>query len=248
MEEKISQLVDITNYKYRQTFNIVTINSNSSIYLPQPIELNPNRNYELGLKYFSVVNSIQNVTNENNKIRYSKDGGATWIDHTFTPGSYELNDFTEFLNDKTNDVFNIEFVPQASLNRVQLVLRNNRQVDFTIDNSVREMFGFQNRIYRTTQIATYRAKLENNIKNIYIKCNLIDGGYINDKKSQVLLSLPAFATPVGHRIIKEIEKPIYLPLLFKTISSINLRVVDDNDKEIDFGGEEISMLLHLKQI
>ena len=55
------------------------------------ISLNQNKKYEAVLLSIDLYNSIPNITEENNKFKYSTDGGSTWKILTLNTGSYDLS-------------------------------------------------------------------------------------------------------------------------------------------------------------
>ena len=250
MEESIKKIADITNSKYENFFILSGRSSNLSMQIPTPIKLDSNRNYKMGLKFFSVYNTIRNVTTENNKFKYSKDAGKTWETKTFEPGSYEASELIKELGDvdtSTNKP-NIDFEPYIPTNKFKLVLRNNRQVDFTIDKSIRNILGFDSKKYTTTTIAENKSNIESQIDIINIHCDVVEGGYFNGLPQNIIYSIPSFTVPLGYKIIENLVKPIYLPVIISTISSIKLEIKDNNGNPIDFGEENITVQLHLKQI
>ena len=54
------------------------------------IKLQENREYEAALLSIDMYYSFPNITNENNKFKYSTDAGHTWKTITLDTGSYEL--------------------------------------------------------------------------------------------------------------------------------------------------------------
>ena len=69
-----------------------------------PILLDPNRQYELGLDRIVSMSFIWfNVTKElnNQKIRFSSDSGANWTELILNSGVYNYVDFNNFLKDST---------------------------------------------------------------------------------------------------------------------------------------------------
>lgn len=243
MEAKIMELTNLLNSKYQEFFIISAKRSDIHQQFKTPITLDATRNYELGLKYFSVANSIKNVSDGNNKFHYSRDGGTTWFDKTLPTGSYEIKALNDYINSD-----NIKFEPYVTTNRVKLVLKNNHQVDFSKDNTIRNLLGFESKIYATTTIAENRANLENDISSINIHCDLIQGGYLNGEMKNIIYSIPSFTVPLGYRIIEQPISPIYLPVNKQSIREIRLRIVDDEGRLIDFGDEEIYIQIHLKQV
>ena len=61
----------------------------------------------------------------------------------------------------------------------------------------------------------------------------------------ILFSVPTFTVPANYKIIETPARPEYLHITTSTISEINLRIVDENDKLYDFNGEKIVIRLHI---
>ena len=74
----------------------------------QPIILDTNKEYELGLsRIISMSFTWSNITSNlnNQKIKYSSDGGKTWKDLIFPPGIWNysgLNDYFKDTNKNNN--------------------------------------------------------------------------------------------------------------------------------------------------
>ena len=56
-----------------------------------PISLDDSKLYEAALLSIDLFNSIPNITNLNNVLRYSKDDGNSWVNIELDTGSYELS-------------------------------------------------------------------------------------------------------------------------------------------------------------
>ncbi|ESP03470.1 hypothetical protein LOTGIDRAFT_171407 [Lottia gigantea] len=209
-------------------------------------ELNRNQEYELGLKYFSVYNSIRNINEKYNQLKISTDNGVTFKTIRLLPGSYEYIAINEYLSEyggSVNGKNNIEFEGNLNLNKIKLILRNNSQVDFNVENSLNTLLGFDKRLYTQSTLAPHKANIENDIDVINIHCNLINNKY----KRQIIYSLPTFTVPIGYRLIEKPFQSTYLPLNSFMIEDINLEIKDGKNRFIDFGNEEIVIQLHLKQ-
>ena len=88
----------------------------------------------------------------------------------------------------------------------------------------------------------------NSVSDINIECDLIQGCYNNGVSSNLLYSFPSNTVPSGYKLTERMNPPIYIPINRKQISNIHIRIVDQNDKIINFNGETISMYLHLRQV
>src|SRR6476469_243384 len=58
--------------------------------LSPPIHLREDIQYEAALLSINLYNSIPNITDENNKFKYSADNEKTWKIITLNHGSYEI--------------------------------------------------------------------------------------------------------------------------------------------------------------
>ena len=89
---------------------------------------------------------------------------------------------------------------------------------------------------------------------ILIKTNLISGGYVSSIDSHVLnqnniiFSLPTFTVPTGAKLIERPQTLIWHPVIQKNIERIQIEIIDEYGQPIDFGEEEISLVITLRQI
>ncbi|ESO92145.1 hypothetical protein LOTGIDRAFT_162796 [Lottia gigantea] len=162
-------------------------------------------------------------------------------------GSYEYIAINEYLSEyggSVNGKNNIEFEGNLNLNKIKLILRNNSQVDFNVENSLNTLLGFDKQICNQSTLAPHTANIENDIDVINIHCNLINGGFFNKYKRQIIYSLPTFTVPIGYRIIEKPFQTTYLPFNSFMIKDINLEIKDGKNRFIDFGNDEIVIQLH----
>ena len=96
-----------------QTYIMSGIKSDFTTKYSPPISLDDSKQYEAALLSIDLFNSIPNITNSNNVLRYSKDGGNTWVDIKLDTGSYELS---------------------AISNEIQRLMANNGDYDQNADN------------------------------------------------------------------------------------------------------------------
>ena len=96
-----------------QTYIMSGMKSDFTTKYSLPISLDDSKQYEAALLSIDLFNSIPNITSLNNGLRYSKDGGNTWVDIMLDTGSYELS---------------------AISNEIQRLMANNGDYDQTSDN------------------------------------------------------------------------------------------------------------------
>ena len=77
MAENLQNLVNLLSNKLSRTITLVSKTSSFETNFPVPLKLEPGRNYEAALTYFSAYNTIFNVDDTNNRFIYSIDNGKT---------------------------------------------------------------------------------------------------------------------------------------------------------------------------
>jgi hypothetical protein len=216
--------------------------------LKEPIDLDPTKNYTVSLVFFTVYNSIKNITSENNSFHF-KEGDTAARKVKISEGSYEIDNLNSEIQKKTGlDENKIYFGAIQYLNRAQLKIGENSglKVIFTED-SFGDLLGFNNGTYDKTTIAQNGANITK-ISTINIKTNLIDGGYMNDKRKNILHTIPTFTVPTGYKIIERPNYAVKVPLTKRHIDEIVIEIVDEDGKLIDFSGEEITIRLVIEQM
>jgi len=234
--------------KFIEQFTIITNKSKHELRLDEPIVLDPACYYNVSLIFFTVYNTIKNITSKNNSFHY-KQQEEEWKTIKLREGSYEVDNLNAEIQKQTGlDENKIYFGAIQYLNRAELKIGKDSGIwiKFT-DDSFGKILGFNNAIYKETSIAQNRPDISK-ISTINIKTNLIDGGYIRNKRNNILHTIPTFTVPVGYKIIEKPTFPIKAPLSKKTIDVISIEIVDEDGNLIDFSGEEITIKLIIEEI
>jgi hypothetical protein len=257
MEGRIQDLVNLLSCKLSRTITLVSKTSSFQTNFPTPLKLDPNRNYEAALTYFSAYNTIFNVDDTNNKFIYSTDParadpskvdkGITWKTIKLPNGAYEINQINNEVKRQVGE--GIEIGVNLSTTKSYInITKPDFKVDFTKSNTLREMLGFTPQILSTGFNISNNVVQITNLTAIMIHCDLISGSYINGKESNVIYSFPANLVPTGYKINVFPNTPIYLPVSKSVISSVLVRITDEDDKLINFNNEEIVVCLHFRQV
>ena len=103
-------------------------------------------------------------------------------------------------------------------------------VDFSVPNSFASLLGFDKSVYMSssTYFISQRKINISNINTINIECDLIQGGFYNGIKDNIIYNFPSFTVPVGFKIIEQMSPPIYLPITRKVINDIRFRILDQD--------------------
>ena len=91
MEAKLAELINIVSKKYSTTIMDISKKSKWEINFPVPLSLDSRFEYEIGMMFFSVYNTVFNITKDNNTL--TANGKIIQI----TPGAREVKNINEYL-------------------------------------------------------------------------------------------------------------------------------------------------------
>jgi hypothetical protein len=237
------------------------------------LELEDEQKYVLGLINFESFNSIPNVEEGCNKFYYLDDKSSNKIGITIPTGSYEISDLQKYLRrivgdkrgEEEDDIKHNDESPPAARssykikhdllitiqpnnNTLHSEVKCSKDVDFTPEDSIGPILGFQKRI-----LSKFQSHTSDNTVNILkvntikIECNIVTSSYINGKPSHVIHTF--FPTvPPGFKIVETPSNIIYLPINTRLIDNLSLKIVDQNGKLINFRQETVTVTLHLKKL
>lgn len=222
---------------------ILTLSGNDSVlettYFP-PIELSPVKQYVLGLVEFLTFNSIPNIDVGKNKFHI----GEKII--TLPTGSYEIGDIEEFLQQELEGTPD-KLTLKANNSTLCAEIESNREIDFRSSDSIGELLGYSSKLLEPNKPHTSdRAVKILSVNVVRVECSVTSGAYLNDQKVHTIFSFFP-SVPPGFKIIERPTTIIYLPVTpVESIDHIQLQVVDQDNKPVNFRGETITVRLHLK--
>lgn len=244
---------------------ITLTGNNSSLnacFYPE-IELSDKYNYSCCLLGFYSFNSIPNVNETNNSLLYTTKIGQSFDEIILPTGSYEIDAILEFLETefKNRDV-NISIGYDKNTMRSIIYFPEDFSgfVDFSQKNSIGSILGFTtNQPYgpnegfiehkRLGPCSHHFSKKVIHIQamnNLRIDCDLITGSYHNGTSTHTLYEFDVGVDP-GYKIIEQPKHLIYLPVVRRRISTINLSILDQDGELVDFRGENITCRIHIKK-
>lgn len=243
-----------------KSFQISLTDTNSEIireYNPDGIQLNGP--YEVGLKHFVFWNTIYNITEENNTLALGEmrepDPNTNDILPynlhivTISPGYYELDEIIKHLKDdpliKTSKT-TIEIVKQY----LKIKIKSTFQIDFTRENSIGKVLGFSKQL-----IPSNKATLSDlpinifSINTVKVHCNLVCSNIEDLKRNtNVVYDCPLDLDKIGGKVIKEPNPICYFYVNADIIYELVIKITDQDNKLIDFHGEEINLTLDFRPI
>ena len=98
-EQNIAKLINNTSYKYSRSFTFSDTNTNKIYHLDQPLNLNEECVFTLKLDRFLAWETVVNIDNTKNKLKYSPDNGVNWRDITIPKGIRSISSINDLFND-----------------------------------------------------------------------------------------------------------------------------------------------------
>lgn len=220
----------------------LTLSGTSSVlqahYFP-PIELLPSKSYSLGFIGLLTFNSIPNIDTGKNKFYV---GDEVIIIPT---GTYEIEDIANYLNEVLNqkEIY-IELIPNEKT--LCSELKCNKDVNFIPDDSIGTLLGFSPRVLVSKKLHSSDLPVAIlHINSIRLECNITSGAYINERCEPTIHEFFPIV-PRGYKVVEKPSNIIYLPITVQAIDHLQLMLVDQNGKLVNFRGEIITVRLHVK--
>lgn len=229
-----------------------------------PIELDPAKNYGLGLVGFYGCNSINNISEKNNSIGFYYEPSGGSVPQRFTlqvpPGAYEIEEINSSLRRQlywklhsvvgTNNLDDI-FTLQSNNNTLKCEIYSLLEVDFAVENSIGPLLGFNKDKYAAgrTHESTNLVDIVP-VRLIRLECNVVSGSYINNSEQHSIFTFDIDVEP-GFRLTKEPHNIIYLPISpqgRRSIDNITVSIVSEKGELINFGPEATYLILELKEL
>lgn len=223
----------------------ITLNGNSSdlscdIFPPLEVD----KNTQLCLLSLQTNHSIPNIEPGCNTLGFKKMSGEVII-KTIPTGSYEINGLELAIQNILPD-FVSSFQLKAHNNTLKCLMRCSHDIDFTIDNNISRLIGFENKKY----VANNEHESESlvnimSVNCIKVECNLITGSFYNGISSQTIHEFFP-SVPIGYKIIEVPRHLVFYPLHSTTINKVQITLKDQNNNFINLRGEPITIRLHIK--
>ena len=250
---------NIVHNTYSKSSFFITQNQTSSRIITRynpVIELDKNKNYEMALYDMDVYYSFPNIDATNNNFRYSPDDGLSWVNIYIPEGCYEVVDINNYIQrtmkenghyDTANEKYCVDLYPNRNTLKSVLNVASNYKLDFSIENSIRSVLGFEKQIYGSGRNESENIVNITSISSLRITSDIIGASYSNGSQENIIYSFFPNVGP-GYKIIEKPTNLIYLPITLKTISSMETKLTDQNGKLINLRGEELTLRFHVRQI
>lgn len=222
--------------------------SDFTVFFDTPIKLNT-LGWKVGVVRLQTWFSTHNISSatSNNVFTYSVNSGGAWKTITIPDGNYSAQELNDFIQremrdvgdyDAVNNQYYITLEPNFSTNRIKIFISNaTYQIDLTANNNLAELLGFTEKVVTATETGSKEAEFSGGVNSWLLHCDLTSASYLNGKSSDTLLT---FNPNVPSQASLDIEPRniTFAQVNKEIISSIRIRLTDENDNTLDLNGEE----------
>ena len=125
------------------------------------------------------------------------------------------------------------------------ILDRKCQVDFNAENNLCNVLGFSKRIYKVGLHESENLVNILSVNSILVHCDVIESSRLNGVDSPVIYNFFPDVAP-GDKIVVIPLHLIYIPLTLNIIPHMTCWLTDQNGKELDLCGEEVTITFHVK--
>ena len=221
-----------------------------------PIILDPNRQYEIGLnRIISMSFTWSNVTKEpnNQKIRYSSDSGTNWTELIFNPGVWNYVDFNNFLKDKTktgsanNPSYPISLEFDDTIFRTRITLAQNYQLDLT-QSDFNDLIGFNKQVLTNSEnVGEHIPNLSQDREILNIHCDLISDSLVDGDETDIIYSFSTSTLTPSYSFTQDPRRILYYSVNKNTINKIRIYITDGKRRVIDLNHSDTAFSLILRE-
>jgi hypothetical protein len=245
----------------------VGVSSDFTVKLTPPIYLGRDK-YEMSLVSCNIWYSYPNVSaNSYNNARFTYTYLATPYNIDFPEGTYTITDLNSYIYDQlvlnghddidTNGIPSIVLRPNYNTLKIEIEIS---EANFTVDLSTSDFYlllGFSTAqsVVPLAGVGIYTganlANINNGINKLVIGSSLLSTSgatYDNSTQGTTLYSFVP-DTPPGSNLDVVPSERLYIPMNNDIqITNVRFYIRDNIGRPIDFRGEPVSYLLHIKQI
>ena len=230
--------------------------SDFTIKYTEPIKLDPNRQYELGLdRIISMSFTWFNITSEldNQKIKYSSDGGNVWKNITFPPGTWNYVDFNDFIKEQTKTKTGVETSYPITLEfnnttfKTVITLASNYQLDLRTSN-FGDLIGFNKQILTSSEnIGDYTPNLSQDTEILNIHCDIISESLVDGDETDIIYTFGTNDLTPSYAFTKEPLRVQYNPVNKNMINTMRIYITDGKRRIIDLNNADTAFSLILRE-
>ena len=165
-------------------------------------------------------------------------------------GCYEIDTINNKLQELTveagGEKDKVIVSPNNTTLQVELNINDKEyMVDFNIEHSLRTVLGFNAKRYTFGTHANENPVVIMSVNSIMVHCDIIIGSRLNGMEAPVIYNFFPDARP-GDKIISTPKNLVYVPLTMDVLSHMTYWLTDQNGRELDLRGEELTITFYMK--
>ena len=137
----------------------------------------------------------------------------------------------------------------ANTNTLKSVMEisNDFQVDFRAQNSISSVLGFRNQVYEGGIHESQNVVNILSINSILVNVDVIGGSYVNGRTQNTIYSFFPNVSP-GYKIVENQRNLVYLPVILHKINKMETVAKDENGKQSNLRGDNLTTRYLLREI
>ncbi|XP_050439608.1 uncharacterized protein LOC126845091 [Adelges cooleyi] len=204
-------------------------------------------------KSTDIFHKIKHLHEPNNHdpsllITQGPNSDEEMLDIEIESGCYELSQINDYIKNeikKTNRDIVFSILP--NINTFRSYVYCSEAVDFTIDNSLRHVLGFdKTKLEPQILHESQRTVNINIINSIKVLCSIAQGSFNGNKPSHSVYEFYPTALH-GSKLVEAPNNLIYYPLITNEINNITITLVDQDQRPLKHLGEKTTVVLHIKR-
>ena len=223
----------------------------------QPIDLDPNEQYVVGLNRIINMSFTWyniNAGRQNQLIRFSSDNGKTFSDIAFPAGVWEYEGMNDFIQKATvvkqadgKDFFPVNLAFSSTTFRVTITLASNYQLDLTQSNFY-DLIGFEKKILKDeVNLGPKVPNLSQDTDMLNVHCDLTNSSLVDGKESDIVYSFSTSVLRPSYSFTLEPMRVTFSSVNKNRISSIRVYITDGKRRVVNLNGADTAFSLILKK-
>ena len=255
LPSKLSEQIAFnTRPKIEEHILVVMYKSTHEEHLSQPLQTN-NKQFKIAITFLTGYNGIFNITSKNNKFYFINPANET-VMIKIPHGVYELESLDLEIKRIIIEEGHIakDFYPFSikanfsPLGSIIEITDPNFLIDFTYDNTIRDLLGFN------AVILEYEYNLSQNPVDIlsfdiiFLECDIAQGIF-KGKRSGIIHNFTMDVDP-GYKYIEKFRGGVqwYMMESKDVISSICFKLKNENGNLVSFNGQSVTFRLSFEEI
>ena len=252
MEEHLKRLVE--HVESKPSFNVIVSDRTSrihTIFNPPLVFPAEACNYEMALIKLETYYSFANIRPSNSSLKVSIDKGVTWKMIKIPTGCYEITAINKTLQKLIVDQVGGEaekITVSPNTNTLKCILDitdKNYVIDFTIENCLRTVLGFDAKMYKYGEHESQHLVNIMSVNSILVNCDIIGASRLNGIEAPVIYNFFPNVAP-GDKIVETPMNLTYVPITLNIISRMVSWLTDEDGNELDLRGEKLTISYHLR--